>query len=98
MSKQIGLGKIFKELVRRIKVSLNDIDKNNDDRANPALNADDNVLKRNSHETIGTSYRRTGGNVTQAIAFQQGAIKGYDSTGRTNLFFGYNPSISALYP
>lgn len=79
-------------------MSLIDTDKNLDDRSNPTPNADDNILKRNSHETIGTTYRRTGSNVKPTLVMQQGAIQSYDSANRVNMFFGYNPALNATRP
>lgn len=79
-------------------MSLVDADKNLDDRSNPALNADDNVLKRDAHETIGTTYRRTGSNVKPTLVLQQGTIQSYDANGLVNMFFGYKPSLSATRP
>lgn len=79
-------------------MALHDIDKQSDDRANPAPNADDNTLKRNSHETIGTTYRRTGGNVKPTLVLQQGAIQSYDANNLINVFFGYKPNLNPTRP
>lgn len=79
-------------------MALHDIDKQSDDRANPTPNADDNILKRSSHETVGTTYRRTGSNVKPTLVMQQGAIQSYDANNLINVFFGYKPSLNTTRP
>ncbi len=77
-------------------MSLIDADKQSDDRANPRLNVDDNVSNRMSHNTMGNSYRRTGGNVTQRMAFKNGLIITYDDDNKASSVYGYIPSVSSV--
>lgn len=87
----------FKEAVRNI-MALHDVDKQNNNRANPKLNVEDGVATRMAHETVGTTYRTVGSGVTPSIVMQQGALQSYDSSGNKNMFFGYLPSVSATRP
>lgn len=77
-----------------LKMALHDIDKQNDDRANPALNADDNVNNRMSHKTIGTTYKTAGNPDTNRLIFDKGSIKGFDTNENNNIFIGYDPALS----
>lgn len=77
------------------KMALHDTDKNSDSRANPSLNADDGVNNRMAHETNSTTYRTAGLAEIPSLAFQQGAIRGKDNAGQTNVFFGYDPALNA---
>lgn len=77
-------------------MSLVDADKQNDDRMNPVLNADDNVANRMSHNTSGNTYRTTGLGVTQRMIFKNGLILTYDSQNRVSSVYGYVPEISSI--
>lgn len=75
-------------------MALHDQDKENGDRANPKLNADDNVANRMAHRTIGTTYKTTGNPDTNRLIFDKGSIKGYDQDNNNNVFIGYDPALS----
>lgn len=75
-------------------MSLIDADKQNDDRANPRLNTDDNVSNRLAHKTIGTSYKTAGNQDSSRIIFDKNAIKGLHDADTTDIFIGYDPALS----
>lgn len=75
-------------------MSLHDIDKDGSDRANPSLNTIDDVSERMSHNTMGNTYRRAGGNVKQRMIFKNGLLITYDKDGRASSVYGYLPSVS----
>lgn len=87
----IGLWKTFKE---RVKMSIVDIDKQGDTRANPSLNTDDGVQKRMAHNTIGNTYRTAGLGVTPRMRFLNGMIVTYDASDRISSVYGYVPELS----
>lgn len=76
-------------------MSLHDIDKQSDDRANPTLNADDNVANRMSHNTLGNTYRTAGLGVKQRMVFKTGLILTYDQDDNVSSVYGYIPELSS---
>lgn len=77
-------------------MSLTDSDKQKGDRANPRLNADDNVANRMAHNTAGITYRTTGSGVIPRMAFKNGMILSYDSENRVSSVFAYIPELADI--
>lgn len=75
-------------------MGLHDIDKQSDTRANPKLNADDNVANRMSHNTLGNTYRTAGLEVTQRMRFMNGLLLTYDADNKVSSVYGYIPELS----
>lgn len=75
-------------------MALHDQDKQNGDRANPSLNADDNLQNRMSHKTIGTSYKAAGNQESSRIIFDKNAVVGLHDAENKDIFIGYDPNIS----
>lgn len=75
-------------------MSLHDVDKQNSDRANPKLNADDNVSNRMAHNTMGNTYRTAGLGVKQRMRFMNGLILTYDQDDKVSSVYGYVPELS----
>lgn len=76
-------------------MSLLDVDKSNDNRSKPQINADDNVANRMSHNTVGNTYRTAGLGVTPRMRFMNGLIVTYDEDDRVSSVYGYIPELSA---
>lgn len=77
-------------------MALHDLDKQSHDRANPKLNADDNVANRMAHKTLGTTYKTTGNPDANRLIFDKGSVKGVDQDGNNNLFLGYDPAVDTI--
>lgn len=77
-------------------MSLIDVDKQSDNRANPILNVEDKVATRMAHNTQGNTYRTTGLNVNQRMVFKNGLIITYDSQNRASSVYGYVPEVSTI--
>lgn len=77
-------------------MAMHDIDKESGTRANPRINADDNVSNRMSHNTMGNTYRTTGVGVTQRMVFKNGLILTYDVDDKISSVYGYVPEISEI--
>ena len=75
-------------------MSLIDRDNISDNRANPSINADDEVLNRMSHNTSGNTNRTTGLGVKTRMAFKNGVILTYDANNKVSSVFGYIPELS----
>lgn len=75
-------------------MSLVDSDKQKGDRANPRLNVDDNVANRMAHNTMGTTYRTVGLDVTPRMSFKNGLLLTYDADNKISSVYGYIPELS----
>jgi len=74
---------------------MHDIDKNSDGRLQPTPNADDKVLNRMAHKTIGTTYKSASQPTNQRIIFDQSEIVTYDKDNNVSSFYGYDPDVAA---
>lgn len=81
--------------LERNTVSLLDVDKNSSNRLTPQPNADDGVINRMAHNTMGNTYRTTGLDVTPRMAFKNGVILTYDSENRVSSVYGYIPELQS---
>lgn len=79
-----------------LEMAMHDVDKQNDNRANPILNVEDKVAVRMAHNTQGNTYRTAGLDVKQRMAFKNGLIITYDSQNRASSVYGYIPEISSI--
>jgi len=77
-------------------MSLHDVDKQSDNRANPRPNADDGVVNRMAHNTSGNTNRTAGLGVKQRMVFKNGLIMTYDSHNRVSSVYGYIPELSSV--
>lgn len=75
-------------------MALHDVDKATGDRANPKPNADDGVVNRMAHNTMGNTQRTAGLGVTPRMRFMNGLIVTYDADNNISSVFGYVPELS----
>lgn len=77
-------------------MSLNDLDKNDDQRRFPRPNANDNVPHRMAHNTIQHTYRQVNSSVVPRMIFRNGIIIWFDQDNKVSAIFGYVPEVSGI--
>lgn len=77
-------------------MSLVDRDNTNANRGKPTVNSNDGVGFRMAHNTNQTTYRASGGAVTQRMVFKQGLIMTVDNDDNISSVYGYIPEVSSV--
>lgn len=77
-------------------MSLFDIDKQGNYRAQPSINENDSQNQRMAHNTMGTTYRSDSDTGNQRIVFKNGLILTYDDENRVSSAYGYIPEADTI--